>query len=68
MGPGIDLGNTEVSPYGPQHGWPIGPGNQSAEVPFLPAYLEMLQGKQPFPQDSCQPHDLQTFLIPCDQP
>jgi hypothetical protein len=35
--------------------------------PFLPAYLEMLQGRRPFPQDTCaQPRNLQELLIPCD--
>lgn len=33
---------------------------------FLPAYLAMLQGKQPFPHDTCQVHDLHDLLIPCD--
>lgn len=37
--------------------------------PFLPAYLEMLQGKQSFPADHCHsPRNLQELLIPCDVP
>jgi nitrous oxide reductase accessory protein NosL len=36
---------------------------------FLPAYLGMLQGKQPFPHDnSCySPGDLRQLLVPCDE-
>lgn len=48
---------------------PAAAQHTTVEQPFLPAYLEMLQGRQPFPQnDACaQPRNLQELLIPCDQ-
>ena len=59
----------------------VGPGTASADTAsnsasegqvgsggsFLPAYLAMLQGKQP-QDDSCSPRDLHDLLVPCDKP
>lgn len=47
----------------PKHQEPVQAGE-----PFLPAYLAMLQGKRPWPQNPCgEPHDLASLLIPCDK-
>lgn len=40
---------------------PQGGGN------FLPVYLDQLRGKQPFPTDTCEVHDLHDLLLPCDR-
>jgi hypothetical protein len=35
---------------------------------FLPAYMDMLQGKQPFPKDTCEAHTLADLMLGnCDQ-
>jgi hypothetical protein len=36
--------------------------------PFLPQYVQILEGKQPAPVDTCQVTDLYSLLIPCDRP
>lgn len=47
----------------PAHeGWQTASGGE----PFLPAYLEMLQGKRPFPKNVCpDPQTLEDLLLPC---
>jgi hypothetical protein len=52
------------------------PGNAATTPPttqtdggnFLPAYLGMLQGKQPLPSNTCpDPKTVKQLLVPCDE-
>src|SRR5579875_2075947 len=56
-----------ISACGGAHATPVRKPQPGSGGDFLPAYIQQLQGKQPFPKDRCpDPKDLHDLLIPCD--